>query len=378
MGDYINVVLHLQKIADYISNELYNTIFSDTFRYMKSGDNVIEIKDYIQRNNQYGGNVFQYTGAAISTVSIVENIYRLYEQGLPLDVETDYRTFAPLPGHVEFGKCYISIPMYITYGSSSSYTPSTAEKEMAASNWNTLLTTIERGELGEYLKKDLPPMMQLRFTDGETMPDVTLRELQSAVFETAAQYGQLNRETDLFYGVELNSGSLTPSASLYPSATLYPNQGYGSNIFRPFPSEYQKLWTDSVGEQTFRYLIITYKAIEYDQQGNPTEVDKTLQRTVHEHGTTNYNCSDNWLFRNLVWTAEQVGAYADAMVEKMLNIRWFPFEMWSTGLPYVEVGDAIEIADKEGDTHISYVLQRQLNGIQNLQDTYINGTLDIF
>lgn len=210
------------------------------------------------------------------------------------------------------------------------------------------------------------------------LPDVTLRELQSAVYETSALYGQLDRDTDLFYGVELNSGSLTPSASLYPSATLYPNQGYGSNIFRPFPSEYQKLWTDSVGEQTFRYLIITYKAIEYDQQGNPTEVDKTLQRTVHEHGTTNYNCSDNWLFRNLVWTAEQVGAYADAMVEKMLNIRWFPFEMWSTGLPYVEVGDAIEIADKEGDTHISYVLQRQLNGIQNLQDTYINGQLDIF
>ena len=221
-------------------------------------------------------------------------------------------------------------------------------------------------------------MIAFNVSQAKALPDVTLRELQSAVYETSALYGQLDRDTDLFYGVELNSGSLTPSASLYPSVTLYPNNEHGNNIFRPFPSEYQKLWTDSVGEQTFRYLIITYKAIEYDQQGNPTEVDKTLQRTVHEHGTTNYNCSDNWLFRNLVWTAEQVGAYADAMVEKMLNIRWFPFEMWSTGLPYVEVGDAIEIADKEGDTHISYVLQRQLNGIQNLQDTYINGTLDIF
>ena len=210
------------------------------------------------------------------------------------------------------------------------------------------------------------------------MAEITARESLSAVYELSACYGTLNRDTNLFSPVELNSGSLVPAATLYPSASLYPNQGYGSNIFRPFPSEYQKLWTDSVGEQTFRYLIITYKAIEYDQQGNPTEVDKTLQRTVHEHGTTNYNCSDNWLFRNLVWTAEQVGAYADAMVEKMLNIRWFPFEMWSTGLPYVEVGDAIEIADKEGDTHISYVLQRQLNGIQNLQDTYINGQLDIF
>ena len=243
------------------------------------------------------------------------------------------------------------------------------------SNWGLICFSAET--LFEAPQTD---MNSIIFTEAEAeaLPDVTLRELQSAVYETSALYGQLDRETDLFYGVELNSGSLTPSATLYPSESLYPNQGYGNNIFRPFPSEYQKLWTDSVGEQTFRYLIITYKAIEYDQQGNPTEVDKTLQRTVHEHGTTNYNCSDNWLFRNLVWTAEQVGAYADAMVEKMLNIRWFPFEMWSTGLPYVEVGDAIEIADKEGDTHISYVLQRQLNGIQNLQDTYINGQLDIF
>ena len=91
-----------------------------------------------------------------------------------------------------------------------------------------------------------------------------------------------------------------------------------------------------------------------------------------------YNMSDNWLFRNLVWTSAEVGEYADAMVTKMQNIRWFPFEMWSVGLPYVETGDAIEIADKEGNTYTSYILQRQLRGIQNLQDTFINGELDVF
>jgi hypothetical protein len=111
---------------------------------------------------------------------------------------------------------------------------------------------------------------------------------------------------------------------------------------------------------------------------NGQEVEKKLQRTVNEHGTTNYNMSDNWLFRNLVWTAADVGAYADAMVLKMQNIRWFPFEMWCAGLPYVETGDAIEITDRQGDTHTSYVLTRTLDGIHNLQDTFINGELDIF
>ena len=212
---------------------------------------------------------------------------------------------------------------------------------------------------------------KIRLTTSEILnvSDITLRELQSAVYETMCQYGQLDRETDLFTGVELNQGGLYPADTLYPDNALYP-QG---TMEHPFPSTYSKLWTDTVGEQSFRYLIITYKAME-----NGQEVDKTLQRTVNADGTTNYNMSDNWLFRNLVWTAADVGDYADAMVLKMKDIRWFPFEMWCAGLPYVETGDAIEITDKQGNTHTSYVLTRTLDGIHNLQDTFINGELDIF
>lgn len=201
------------------------------------------------------------------------------------------------------------------------------------------------------------------------MPDVTLRDLVTANYELHCQYGQLNRMTDLFTGVELNQGGLYPADTLYPDNALYP-QG---NMEHPFPSTYSKLWTDTVGEQSFRYLIITYKAME-----NGQEVEKKLQRTVNADGTTDYNMSDNWLFRNLVWSDADVGDYADAMVLKMKDIRWFPFEMWCAGLPYVETGDAIEITDRQGDTHTSYVLTRTLDGIHNLQDTFINGELDIF
>lgn len=210
------------------------------------------------------------------------------------------------------------------------------------------------------------------------LEDFTLRDIISAVFETQCQYGQLDRETDLFSGVELNDGGLYPAETLYPATGLYPNASYSKSNFHPFPSEYEKLWTDTVGAQTFKYLIITYKTTITDSSGNIQEVEKTLQRTVNTNGTTNYNMSDNWLFKNLIWTADQVGEYADAMVEKMRGITWFPFEMWAAGLPYVETGDMIEITDKAGDTYTSYVLQRQLNGIHNLKDTYINGELDIF
>lgn len=206
------------------------------------------------------------------------------------------------------------------------------------------------------------------------MSDFTLREIIGANYETQCQFGQLDRQTDLFSGVELNGGGLYPAETLYPADGLYPNSNTGGQGIHPYPSEYSQLWTDTMGEQSFRYLIITYKTLDENNQ----EVDAVLQRTVNADGTTDYNMSDNWLFRNLVWTAADVGDYADAMVLKMHNIRWFPFEMWAAGLPYVETGDAIEITDREGNTHNSYILQRQLQGIQNLQDTYVNGELDIF
>ncbi len=205
--------------------------------------------------------------------------------------------------------------------------------------------------------------------DPATIPEFTLRDISSASYETVCQFGQLSRLTDLFSGVELNHSRLYPADTLYPATDLYPDGAALSG----FKSMYSKLWADEGNVHKWRYLIITYKGLDEDQQ----EEEYTLQRTVNADGTDDYNMSDNWLFRNLIWTAEQVGEYADAMVAKMQDVTWFPFEMWCAGLPYIETGDEIEIP-LNGESYTSYVLQRQLKGIQNLQDTYINGTLDIF
>ena len=203
----------------------------------------------------------------------------------------------------------------------------------------------------------------------ETLPEFTLRDIVSASYETQCQFGQLSRTTDLFEGVELNNGGLYPAEDLYPANDLYPS---GASMSAT-KAMYSQLWADEGNRRKWRYLIITYKGLD----GDNNEAEFTLQRTVNADGTDDYNMSDNWLFRNLIWTAEQVGDYADAMVTKMQNNEWFPFEMWCAGLPYLETGDQIEIP-LNGQVYKSYILQRQLKGIQNLQDTYINGTLDIF
>lgn len=239
---------------------------------------------------------------------------------------------------------------------------------LAYPNTNTPIYSDELTDFTKLYEVDLSDA-DLIDVDPRGLADITLRDTLSAVYELEACYGKLDRVTDLFAPVELNQGGLYPADTLYPDNALYP-QG---NMLHPYPSSYSKLWTDTIGEQSFRYLIITYKTLE-----NGQEVQKTLQRTVNTHGTTNYNMSSNWLFLNLFWNASDVGDFADAMVLKMKDIRWFPFEMWAAGLPHIETGDAIEITDKEGNTHTSYILQRQLNGIHNLQDTFINGELDVF
>lgn len=204
------------------------------------------------------------------------------------------------------------------------------------------------------------------------LADVTLRDIVNANYELKCQYGKLDRVTNLFSGVELNNRWLYPREDLYPAYNLYPGGGgYGAE--RGNKSAYSTLWTDSQGQQSFRYLIIKYKGL--DDQDKETEY--TYTKLINENGTIDYNMTDNWLFKNLIWTEADVIDYATAMVAKLQNVTWIPFEMWAAGLPYLETGDEIEITNSEG-TFKSYVLQRVLSGIQNLQDTFINGTLEIF
>ena len=98
---------------------------------------------------------------------------------------------------------------------------------------------------------------------------------------------------------------------------------------------------------------------------------------VNVDGTDDYICDDNWLFRNLVWTDSDMEDYADAMVTKMQNITWFPFELWCAGLPYIETGDELEINIGQ-HAYTSYVLRRNLNGIQDLHDEMECGELEVF
>ena len=213
----------------------------------------------------------------------------------------------------------------------------------------------------------------LTLAQAQALPDVTLRQLQSAVYEIGCQFGRLDRTSDLFGGVELNHARLYPADDLYPANDLYPM----SESERTTKSMYSKLWADEGNVHTFRNLIITYKTEEEDENQNVTEVNKTVSYEVNSNGTDDYIMDDNWLFLNLVWTDEEIDDYADSMIAKMQPLSWFPFDMDCVGLPYVETGDELEIKINS-NTYTSYVLTRNMKGIQSLKDNMKNGELNIY
>lgn len=202
--------------------------------------------------------------------------------------------------------------------------------------------------------------------DKTTIQPVTRRNIVSSYLELLCKFGQAHKSIkETIVPVSLETDELTPSSTLYPNNSLLP----GGSVLSPNPSTYSKLWTQENTENKWRYLNVKY--LGQDDQ------EYTIQETVDANGNVDYDCTDNWFLLNLKWNSTNVQTIVSNMVSIMQGIVWYPFELWCAGLPYVEVGDTIEISIGN-ETFKTYVLQRQLKGIQNLQDTFINGELDIF
>lgn len=359
-------VLHIEQLNEYINilKSVVNALKTSIYQRISNADEIWEgMKDSGFRYCGLIVNVYVDTGTSIITRTYYYTLSELINENTP----SSYRPIENMPiDWWNAAEIQLNIPYFfeglreVSSSTVDTVRLWTGTQTLSPSLFDNLIYIVDGSEYSD---------AELIAVDTATLPDVTLRELQSAVYETVCEFGQLSRETDLFSGVELNHSRLLPADTLYPADDLYPDGAQES----AFKSQYSKLWADEGNIHKWRYLIITYKGLDENQ----VAMDFELQVTVNEDGTDDYIMSDNWLFKNLIWTEAQVTEYAAAMIAKMQDITWFPFEMWAAGLPYLETGDEIEIP-LGGETYTSYILQRQLKGIQNLQDTFINGTLDIF
>ena len=289
LEQYSNLMSRLVHIQSQTSPDEWVTV-----QYAIENNLKIEVIDYSYPSPSPSNTRYEYAGELICGYTNFGYLYQVTD-----DVTTDVHLIKRLQVSISF--IYdknISVEWYAigTNAMAISYWNHWKERY----DWDIKVYRLEVPELS-YKTLNLEQAMAL--------PDVTLRDLQTSVYETVCQYGKLDRVTDLFSGVELNNSRLYPADNLYPANTLYPN----STSERSDPAMYEKLWADEGNIRSFRYLIITYKGVEQDDQGNLQEVEKKLQRTVDEHGTDDYNMSDNWIFKNLVWSDSDIGDYADAI-----------------------------------------------------------------
>lgn len=199
---------------------------------------------------------------------------------------------------------------------------------------------------------------------------ISYRNLLTSFYEIQSVFGIINRTTNDFEIIRLEKNMLVPKETLYPNDTLYPNYVLSNPHYTAGKQNYSKLWVEENNQKSIKNVFLTYKTIDSDQN----ETEDIYEEGISPNGNVDYYIHDNWFLKNRVWTLEEITILADNL---NYDIQWMPFEMWLPGQPYLEIGDAIEIFIND-NTYTSYILQRQLKGIQNLEDTYINGELDIF
>lgn len=92
---------------------------------------------------------------------------------------------------------------------------------------------------------------------------------------------------------------------------------------------------------------------------------------VFSDGSSSYDMSGNIMLQHLDGAAQQtVEDLIDAeFVAQAAKVGFTPVDLEMDGWPWIEAGDALEITAEDGTVVNTYVLRRELHGIQHLTDT---------
>lgn len=95
-----------------------------------------------------------------------------------------------------------------------------------------------------------------------------------------------------------------------------------------------------------------------------TDSDITYQSTSH---TNPYIITDNYLIADK--TEEELISIANTIAGKINGISYRPATIESVGQPYFDLGDKVSFNDESGNLDTTYILKREINGIQALNDS---------
>ncbi len=187
----------------------------------------------------------------------------------------------------------------------------------------------------------------------ETLP---MKQLLSAYAEINGMFGRSDREGIYRFATLKNTWGLYPSENLYPSEDLFPDEC--NNIASTY--DHRNLWYEEYTVQPFGKVVAVY----LDEEG-------TLQKYVQvfdESARNVYYFNDNYIFLNAKMSEGQVKKLLETyFIPNITGISYTPADITMTGLPYMEVGDTLNVLTNEGGFE-TLVFSRTMQGIQSLSD----------
>lgn len=196
----------------------------------------------------------------------------------------------------------------------------------------------------------------LTVTKSVTDPTITGALILRSICQLSGRFGQYGRDKKFHYRRlgSISAGTF-PGFNVYPDVELYPaepnaNEQILKNLYTS--CEYQPYDTKKIT----KVAIIGQDGSVKGESGNTTK--------------DTFYLSDN----KLAWGISNATQASDNILREVGDISFTPATLNCKGLPYIECGDIV-LANTRINAVTSYVLERTLNGIQALTDSFV-GQID--
>lgn len=177
-------------------------------------------------------------------------------------------------------------------------------------------------------------------------------DVLQAICQINGCFGQVDKSGVLKY-IHLEETGLYPSEDLFPSEDLYPDEFGEEGVSQESISTYRKMQYEDYVVESITGLTIR------EQEGD-------IGANVGESGNV-YIIEGNFLVYGK--TAVELLSIAESLLPLISNRVYCPAQVECNGLPWVEVGDALQIITRD-DIIETFCMKRTMSGCQALKDKY--------
>lgn len=202
---------------------------------------------------------------------------------------------------------------------------------------------------------------------------LNMHELLEESIEVFGCFGRMGRngKLQLLSIADIDMDGLFPSYDVFPNNAIYPTPYTPISIDTSALAIVEEdcmidLWYEEYAVK-FGGITLNYMSSEVlDEDDNPTEVTYVSIWNNADDAIV-YDLSNNAFIKALTCTEAQIKSLIDPLVQVLKRIEFYPHDMRSVGLPYIEAGDWV-LASYHGNRILGLILSRTLDGIQAMRD----------